>query len=121
MVGVSDASAIGVDIEPAVVDGTFGPKFLSPGELELVERFGDTALGLALVWASKEAILKASGKGLVASEWPVLTALNRSVVPFDGALWSLQRVGTWDRIATVLAVRCDRQPTRPAVLRVYET
>jgi phosphopantetheinyl transferase len=68
-------------------------RFFSETELAFVENADDIAAAFFIVWTAKEAIVKASGKGIGASD------LRGFTVPF-GAVQPQQVMGIWS-VATL--------------------
>jgi 4'-phosphopantetheinyl transferase len=123
LIGFSTYSHLGVDLEPAqrVAHNALGVarRYFSPSEADALAALPATALDKAFlrVWACKEAVVKASGKGIANqfARFTVDSDISRpaAVLEFEGAPandWTLALISPEEGFLGAVAIR-DRVTT----------
>lgn len=99
---------VGIDVEPAQeIPPPFARYFLSPDEVAALGAWGDQDTSLLAAWTVKEAVLKATGRGLSV---PPSTVRIRSIGSDGRATVTMARTtvaaACWREDGAVVAVGC---------------
>jgi phosphopantetheinyl transferase len=111
------ATRVGVDIEPAhEIPPPFARYFLSPGETSALARWPNRSTSLLAAWTIKEAVLKATGRGLSV---PPSTVRIRSIGMDGGVAVMVERsevsAACWQENGAVVAAAWDGTVDPPAL------
>ena len=105
---VHPGTRVGVDIEPArEIPPAFARYFLSPGESSALAGWPDRPTSLLAAWTIKEAVLKATGRGLSV---PPSTVRIRSIGTDGRVAVTVERsdvsAACWQEDGAVVAAAC---------------